>query len=100
MHLVSFFLMSCGTLGALELLGVRVDHGVVAGAEVAGVLSGARGHAAAVVAADVAHLVAHLVLPVVGAPHHARRRAVYLWRSLLEQGSAGAPELLLHLQLL
>jgi len=63
-------------LRALELAGVRVDHGVVAGAEVACLLAGARRHAAAAVAADVAHLVAHLVLPVVAATHHATRRAV------------------------
>jgi len=58
-------------LRALELAGVRVDHGVVAGAEVACLLAGARRHAAAAVAADVAHLVAHLVLPVSAAAHHA-----------------------------
>ena len=63
-------------LRALKLAGVRVDHGVVAGAEVACLLAGARRHAAAAVAADIAHLVAHLVLPVVAATHHATRRAV------------------------
>ena len=63
-------------LGALELAGVWIDHGVVAGAEVAGVLAGPRRHAAALVAADVAHLVAHLVVPVVAAANGAAGRAV------------------------
>lgn len=63
-------------LWALELAGVWVDQGVVAGAEVARVLAGARRHAVAAAAADVAHLVAHLVLPVVAAPPQARPAAV------------------------
>lgn len=63
-------------LGTLELAGVGVDHVVVAGAEVAGVLPGARRHAPALAAADVAHLVTHLLLPVVAAPHQARRGAI------------------------
>jgi hypothetical protein len=46
---------------------VRVDHGVVAGADVAGVLAGAGRDAVAALAADVALVVAHLVLPVVAA---------------------------------
>ena len=53
-----------------------VGEGVVAGAEVAGVLACPRRHAAAPVAAGVAHLVAHLILPIVAAPHRARRRAI------------------------
>lgn len=68
--------MSGEGLGALKLAGVWIEHGVVAGAEVAGVLAGPRRHAAALVAADVAHLVAHLVLPVVAAAHGAGGRAV------------------------
>ena len=63
-------------LRALGLAGLWVDHGVIAGAEVACLLAGARRHAAAAVAADIAHLVAHLLLPVVAATHHATRRAV------------------------
>lgn len=59
-------------LGALELAGVGVDHVIVAGAEVAGVLAGARRHAVAAAAADVAHL----DLPVVAAPPPARPAAV------------------------
>ena len=55
---------------------MRVGHLVVAGADVAGVLAGARRHAVAALAADVAHLVAHLVLPVVTAPPRAHLRAV------------------------
>lgn len=69
-------------LWALELAGFGVDHGVVAGAEVAGGLAGAGRDAAAVVAADVAHLVAHLVHPVLGASPKARRRALYLLEPL------------------
>lgn len=53
-----------------------VDHGVVAGAEVAGVLTGAGRDAVAVLAAHVALVVAHLVLPVVAAPPQARRWTV------------------------
>lgn len=54
-----------------------INHGVVARAEVAGVLPTSRGNAVASVAADVAHLVAHLLLPVVGASPRARPLAVY-----------------------
>jgi hypothetical protein len=62
---------------ALELVWiVWIDHGVVAGAKVAGFLPGPRWHAAALVAADVAHLVAHLVVPVVAAANGAAGRAV------------------------
>jgi poly(3-hydroxybutyrate) depolymerase len=55
---------------------VRIDHGVVAGAEVASVLACPRRHTVAALAADVAHLVAHLLLPVATAPTQARPRAV------------------------
>ena len=58
---------------ALELVWiVWIDHGVVAGAKVAGFLPGPRWHAAALVAADVAHL----VVPVVAAANGAAGRAV------------------------
>jgi hypothetical protein len=84
-------------LRALELAGVRVDHGVVAGAEVACVLAGSRRHAAAAAAADVAHLVAHLVLPVVAAAHHATRRAVCsIDRSADNSCTGGGEELAAH----
>jgi hypothetical protein len=72
---------------------VWINHGVVARAEVAGVLPTSRGNAVASVAADVAHLVAHLLLPVVGASPRARPLAVYLWS--LQEGSRP-----LHLHLL
>lgn len=88
---------------ALELVWiVWIDHGVVAGAKVAGFLPGPRWHAAALVAADVAHLVAHLVVPVVAAANGAAGRAVWFWQ--LKQGSGPAahphPHLLLLLHLL
>jgi hypothetical protein len=55
---------------------VWIDHGVVAGAEVAGVLACTRQHT---VAADIAHL----VLPVVAAPTQAHPRAVCNIRCLI-----------------
>lgn len=63
---------------------MRIDHGVVAGAEVAGVLACSRRHTVAAIAADVAHLVAHLILPVVAAPTQARPRAVCVKHFLSE----------------
>lgn len=59
-----------------------INHGVVARAEVAGVLPTSRGNAVASVAADVAHLVAHLLLPVVGASPRARPLAVYTFSAV------------------